>query len=315
MRQCLLQGKSFSLLIFLSLVGGYVLQNSIQALNEDLPLCIQLTETFYNYQHLPYAAPQCIEWKAPVPQDKEGFWLYGLCHRPCFSYDAQGLIFQAYPIYSRQDSSKASTFRLLQLEQLYYPIMFEGYYQAAPEADYTFLLYDGDKKQSFRLGLVENTLLWKPDILFSGQERINEEPECTERVHEDSEFVFDEPREQNRWFPDKSNTEQQLKCIAFQSQEWDSERQCLQEAFLELWDTSLQKSFVLPLQKKLLLDSYRMTLVQSEKTCIQFGQVGDSVQLSEGTLSLKGVYPQYNTILLEYQDVQRPYPDYFYLSL
>lgn len=266
MKPCLRHGRNFTVLLFLSLGGVYVLQSSIQALNEDLPLCIQLSETSYNDHHLPYAAPQCIEWKAPVPQDKEGFWVYGLCHRPCFSYDAQGLLFQAYPIYSRQDSSQASAFRLLQLEQLYYPIVFEGYYQAAPEADYTFLLYDGDKKQSFRLGLVENT-------------------------------------------------EQQLQCIAFHSKEWDSEKQCLQEAFLELWDTSLQKSFVLPLQKKLLLDSYKINLVQPEKTCIQFRQVGDSVQLSEGTLSLKGVYPQYNTILLEYQDMKHPYPDYFYLSL
>ena len=48
-----------------------------------------------------------------------------------------------------------------------------------------------------------NRLLSKPGILFSGQEKINEEPECTESVHEDSEFIFDEPREQKTWFQKK----------------------------------------------------------------------------------------------------------------
>ncbi len=52
-----------------------------------------------------------------------------------------------------------------------------------------------------------NRLLSKPGILFSGQEKINEEPECTESVHEDSEFIFDEPREQKTGFPKKSNIE------------------------------------------------------------------------------------------------------------
>ena len=37
--------------------------------------------------------------------------------------------------------------------------------------------------------------LAEPRILFSGQEKINEEPQCT-KVHEDSEFIFDEPRKQ-----------------------------------------------------------------------------------------------------------------------
>ncbi len=46
--------------------------------------------------------------------------------------------------------------------------------------------------------------LWKPCILFSGQEKTNEEPECTKTVHEDSECVFDTPREQKTRFTKRS---------------------------------------------------------------------------------------------------------------
>ncbi len=266
MKQLLLYGKSFGLLLSLSLGGGYILQHRIHALSADLPPCTYFPVTPYSPPTLAYAAPQKAEWKAPKPQDQEGVWVYGLWHPPCFSYDGQGSVFQAYPLYSRQNKTRASAFHLLQLEQLYYPIVFEGYYQATPDADYTFVCYDTCKKQSFRFSL-----------------------------------------------GDKS--EQQLQCVAFHSRQWDSEKQCLQEPFLEVWDASFQKKFVLPLQEKLLLDSYSIAVVQSEKTCIQFRQVGDSGQLSEGLLSLKGVYPQYKTILLEYWDTQNSYPDYFYLSL
>ena len=37
--------------------------------------------------------------------------------------------------------------------------------------------------------------LAEPGILVSGRGQINEEPQCT-KVHEDSEFIFDEPRKQ-----------------------------------------------------------------------------------------------------------------------
>ena len=42
--------------------------------------------------------------------------------------------------------------------------------------------------------------------MVSGQEKINEEPECTESVHEDSECIFDEPRDQ------KTKVSQEVLC-------------------------------------------------------------------------------------------------------
>ncbi len=61
-------------------------------------------------------------------------------------------------------------------------------------------------------------LISKPCILFPGRGEINEEPacrpelverrvKCTESVHEDSEFIFDEPREQKTQLQNKFNLE------------------------------------------------------------------------------------------------------------
>ncbi len=51
-----------------------------------------------------------------------------------------------------------------------------------------------------------NRSLAKVGILTPGQEKIDEEPQCTE-VHEDSECIFDEPREQKTSFPKGSSIE------------------------------------------------------------------------------------------------------------
>lgn len=266
MKNLLHPGRLLGVFLILGLLGGYRMYHKIKIFTQAVPECTNFPTTAYTYETLAYTAPKQAEWKASRSQDEEGLWVYGLFHGPCLVYDPEGALVQAYPIYFKKNPLAADSFRLLQLEPLTYPFVFEGYYQAKVEAEYTFLLYDERSKKSFRLGLDE---------------------------------ASDTP----------------VQCVAFHSRQWDSQKQCLQDPVLELWDSAFQKKFALPLQQKLLLDQFSIVVSHSETACIQLSQVGDSAILSKGVVCLKKVHPHCRAILLEYKEAQSPYSDYFYLSL
>lgn len=266
--------------LMLAMLGmrlGYALYQTIDNISEPSSNCTQFQTTPYNFQeldseNLDSGLFQYTEWEAPKAQDTEGLWIYGVFQPPCFAYDACGTILQAYPVYTR--SPRVFSCSLLQLEQLYYPLVFEGYYQSrggdsgedSEGDDYTFLVYDEHRKASFRLKLEEKS-------------------------------------------------EGQIQVLAFQSTQWDPVKQCLQTACLELWDATFQESFSLALQQKLRLNRFRIGVGLVGEEGITFSQVGDRVQAKQGVFCLRAVYPHCQTVLLEYQEANSPYPDYFYLSL
>jgi hypothetical protein len=136
---------------------AYRLYIKLKALEPVSFNCSYCSDTPYTYSTDCYQAPSKIEWCQPIAQSEDGLFVYGLFNPPCLAYDRAKGMFSAYPIYFRPIEAKNLSFRLLNFQQKSYPLIFEGYYEGALQAEYTFLLYDRDTKHAFKLALGEHS--------------------------------------------------------------------------------------------------------------------------------------------------------------
>lgn len=125
----------------------------LQALKPKKLNCSFISNTAYSYDRDSYLKPMPFDWPKPLSQSTDGLWVYSLFHPPCFAYDREARVVSAYPIAFRALDSQTLGLKLLKLEQQLYPLIFEGYYEKAVASEYTFLLYDQQRKAAFKLSL------------------------------------------------------------------------------------------------------------------------------------------------------------------
>ncbi len=111
------------------------------------------------------------------------------------------------------------------------------------------------------------------------------------------------------------SSEKDFELLAFHRKRWNEAEQAFSDPILSVFDKRYGRVFDLRLQEVLGLDSFDITLSLEEGDILKFSRVGDTLSLGKGSLCLRAVYIEYNTILLEKKYAETPYSDYFYLSL